>query len=103
MKRRRSNGGAPTRLSLATALVLIDELRWGAPLEAAARAAGVDPATARRWLVKGRAGLSPYREFSGIVDAIRQHQRAARAQSVPRGRARREQWIGSRTTRGVFG
>ena len=85
---RRAKIGRPPRLSLTVALVLIDELRWGAPLDAASRAAGVDPATTRRWLVKGRAGVSPYVEFSGIVDAIRQHQRAARAQRDPRGRAR---------------
>ena len=91
MKPKRVRTGRPPSLSLLVALVLIDSLRSGASLDAAARAAGVDPATVRRWLVKGRAGKEPYREFSGIVDAIREHQRAARAQRVPRGRAPRVQ------------
>ena len=91
MKRQRVRRGRRPRLTLEVAITIIDVLRRGGSLEAASRAAGVDPATARRWLRRGRAGIEPYREFGGIVDAIREHQRAARAQRVPRGRAPRVQ------------
>ena len=75
MKRQRVRRGRRPRLTLEVAITIIDVLRRGGSLEAASRAAGVDPATARRWLRKGRRGVRPYKELAQIVDPIRERRK----------------------------
>lgn len=76
---RTRRAGRPTLLNDAKAQVILDAVRTGAPLSTAARAAGVDPETLRRWRRLGESARdNPQRaqdntearfvEFCGLID-----------------------------------
>jgi transposase len=60
MRRRRSKGGRPSKLTVTVALALVDAVRGGLSLEGAARVAGIGPTTLGRWLRAGREGDPRY-------------------------------------------
>ena len=72
MKPMRVKRGRRPHLTLTVALAVVDVLRRGGSLTGAARAAGVNDGTIRRWLRKGRRGVVPYKELAAIVDPLRE-------------------------------
>lgn len=56
--------GRPTKLTTATANIIVEAIRDGVPRHRAARLAGVDPATFFRWMADGeQAQTGVYHEF----------------------------------------
>lgn len=88
MKRQRAKIGRPPKLSMATAMLFLDGLRWGGTIAAGARSAGIHRVTAMRWLSRGREGMQPYAEFLELVDEVRRlfPRQPRRARRVPRRR-----------------
>jgi hypothetical protein len=72
MRRRRSKGGRPCKLTVPVALALVDAIRDGDSLEQAASRAGIGATTLGRWLRAGRQDDPRYRP---LVEGLRQAKR----------------------------
>jgi transposase len=71
--------GRPTKLTPEIQDKIIDAIQAGNYQDAAARYAGIDPATYYRWMSKGEDPDSPYSEFR---EAIERAKAAAEVESV---------------------
>lgn len=82
----------PTKLTPEAAQKIVALIRQGAYDWVAAQAAGINPATFRRWMAAGRAGNRTYAEFAREVDRARAEARVLAEIEVRR--AVRARWLG---------
>lgn len=59
--------GRPTKCTPAAQKIICDAIRECLPYQEAARLAGVDPATLRRWMRRGEEGRKPYDALCAAV------------------------------------
>lgn len=67
----------PTKLTAETHQRVVQLVRGGVFDHVAARAAGIDPATFRRWMERGEREVGPYRTFREDVLRVRAEARAS--------------------------